>query len=63
MIDREKVIRGLNDIGGFIAGRIGFEQARNFLRTIDDAIALLTEQDAEKKCCKDCEYYGNCHDT
>ena len=47
MPDREKVIKGLNDIGGFIAGRIGFEQARNFLRTIDDAIALLKEQEAK----------------
>lgn len=44
-MDREKVIKGLNDIGGFIAGRVGFEQARNFLRTIDDAIALLEEQE------------------
>ena len=45
-MEREKVIKGLNDIGGFIAGRIGFEQARNFLRTIDDAIKLLKEQEA-----------------
>ena len=45
MIDKEKVIKGLNDIGGFIAGRVGFEQARNFLRTIDNAIDLLKEQD------------------
>ena len=45
MPDREKVIKGLNDIGGFIAGRIGIEQARNFLRTIDDAIELLKEQE------------------
>ena len=22
---------------------------------------LLKEQEAEKTCCKDCEYYGNCH--
>lgn len=42
-MNKNKVIKGLNDIGGFIAGRIGFEQARNFLRTIDDAIALLKE--------------------
>lgn len=49
MNDREKVIKGLNDIGGFIAGRIGFEQARNFMRTIDDALALLNEQENEKK--------------
>jgi len=46
-MDREKVITGLNDIGGFIAGRIGVEQARNFLRTIDAAIALLKEPETE----------------
>lgn len=46
MPDMEKVIKGLHDIAGFIAGRIGIEQARNFLRTIDDAIALLKEQEA-----------------
>ena len=27
-----------------------------------DCLALLKEQDAEKKCCRDCEYYGACHD-
>lgn len=47
-MDREKVIKGLNDIGGFIAGRIGFEQARNFLRVIDDAVELLKEQEEKK---------------
>ena len=58
MPDMDKVIKGLNDIGGFIAGRVGFEQARNFLRTIDDALALLKEQEeveprvstAEQRC-------------
>ena len=24
-------------------------------------LELLKEQDAEKKCCRDCEYYGACH--
>ena len=48
-MDRNRVITGLNDIGGFIAGRIGYEQARNFLRTIDDAIDLLKEQDERIK--------------
>lgn len=48
MTDTETVVNGLNDIGGFIAGRVGFEQARNFLRTIDDAIDLLKEQEAVK---------------
>ena len=45
-MDREKVIKGLHDIGGFVAGRIGIGQARNFLRTIDDAIEILKEQEA-----------------
>ena len=45
-IDRENVVKGLNDIGGFIAGRIGIEQARNFLRTLDEAIAILKKQEA-----------------
>ena len=54
MPDREKVIAGLNDIGGFIAGRIGFEQARNFLRTIDDALAMLKEQPLR---CESCSYH------
>lgn len=49
MNDREKVIKGLYDIGEFIAGRVGFEQARNFMRTIDDAIAMLNEQENASK--------------
>ena len=51
MADIGTVINGLNDIGGFIAGRVGFEQVRNFLRTIDDAIALLKEQDTVEHAC------------
>ena len=49
MADMEKVIKGLRDIDGFIAGRIGFEQARNFLRTIDETIELLKEQQSNIK--------------
>ena len=45
MADRETIAKGLHDIGGFIAGRVGIEQARNFLRTIDDTIELLKEQE------------------
>lgn len=44
MADIEMIIKGLNDVGGFVAGRIGFEQARNFIRTIDDACAMLKKQ-------------------
>ena len=45
-MDREKVINGLRDIDMFIAGRLGHEKAKNFLRTIDETIALLKEQEA-----------------
>ena len=45
MADMNTVINGLIDIGGFIAGRVRFEQAKNFLRTIDDTIELLKEQE------------------
>ena len=55
MNDREKCIKGLHDISGFVAGRMGIEQARNFLRTIDDTLSLLKEQ-PEIVRCKDCEY-------
>ena len=43
MIDLEKVIKGLRDIDMFIAGRLGYEQAKNFLHTIDEAVVLLKE--------------------
>lgn len=45
MADIEKVIKGLRDIDAFIAGRVGYENAKNFLRTIDDTIVLLKEQE------------------
>ena len=45
MSDREKVAKDLTDIGSWIAGRVGFEQAKNFLHTIDDAVALIKEQE------------------
>ena len=54
-MDREKVIRGLRDIDMFIAGRLEHEKAKNFLRTIDETIALLKEQEAVVRC-KDCAY-------
>ena len=50
MPDREKVIKDLHDIAGFIAGRVGIEQARNFLRTIDDTVVLLKEQEETELC-------------
>lgn len=55
-MDRENVIKGLNDIGAYIAGRIGFEQSKNFLKFLDETIALLKEQDAVVHC-GDCENF------
>lgn len=56
MTELEKVIRGLRDIDMFIAGRLGHEKAKNFLRTIDETITLLKEQEAvvRRKDCKEC---------
>ena len=48
MPDREKVIKGLNNIGREIVNTIGHGEAVQYLRTIDDAIALLKEQKKQK---------------
>lgn len=53
-MDKEKIIKGLHDIGGFIAGRVGFEKAKNFIRTIDEAVVLLKEQEAKTELCERC---------
>ena len=42
----KNVIKGLRNIDAFIIGRIGYEQAKNFSRTIDEVIVLLKEQEA-----------------
>jgi len=44
MIDREKVIKGLHDIARKIANTVGHLEAIDYFRTIDEAIALLNEQ-------------------
>lgn len=56
----EKVIRGLRDIDMFIAGRLEHEKAKNFLRTIDETIILLKEQEAEKPIAKEDDTYECC---
>ena len=58
----EKVIRGLRDIDMFIAGRLEHEKAKNFLRTIDETIMLLKEQEAVVHPEPSCEmtYITNC---
>ena len=61
-MDREKVIEGLRDIDMFIAGRLGYEKAKNFLQTIDETIILLKEQEAIVHPEPSCEmtYITNC---
>lgn len=58
MIDREKVIEALEH-----CRQLDFDMKKPTQDAIDNALALLKEQEAEKKCCKDCEYYGNCHEV
>lgn len=56
MPDREKVIKGLNNISREIINTIGHGEAIPYLRTIDDAIFLLKEQ-PEIVRCKDCKHF------
>lgn len=61
MAELEKVIRGLRDIDMFIAGRLEHEKAKNFLRTIDETIILLKEQEAIEPYQHDAVWVcGNC---
>ena len=48
MMDSEKVIKGLNEIGTFITGRLEYGQAKNLLEFLDEAIAMLKEKEAIK---------------
>ena len=57
MPDRENVIRELRDIDLFIAGRLGYEKAKKYLRTIDETIILLKEQEAVKPLAKEDDSY------
>ena len=63
MMDRENVIKD-NTIRG-LQSAIEISGALVHLRKehAKAILELLKEHETEKKCCKDCEYYGNCHDT
>lgn len=62
MPDREKVIKTLTDA---LSAKENYPWAKAEMsfEFIEMLLELLKEQEAEKKCCRDCEYYGNCHDT
>lgn len=70
MIDKEKIEKGLRCcIDGDHCNSTEcpyYDAAPNIQgctqALCQDALALLKEQEAEKKCCWDCEYYGACHD-
>ena len=62
MMDREKAIKD-NAIRG-LQSAIEISSALVHLRKehAKAILDLLKKQEAEKKCCRDCEYFGNCHD-
>ena len=73
MTEREKIITALecckdvHQSGRWASGCIscGYSDKHRpdcFLRLADDAAELLKEQESKKTCCRDCEYYGACHD-
>ena len=43
-MDKNKIIKELRNIGGIIADKLGIEQARTYLKTIDDAISLMLKK-------------------
>ena len=47
-----------NDI---LDGHADTERAKGIVRGLLTEIERLKKQEAEKKCCRDCEYYGACH--
>lgn len=75
MADIEKVIKALEHCTyeGNCTECIYYDRAEGSINcpVDNDALALLKEQqaeierlkkqEAEKKCCRDCEYYGACH--
>ena len=69
MPDLEKVINGLEicvdrEPGKYTCNKCPYEIDGNYceINLAKDALSLLKEQEAVKKCCRDCEYYGACHD-
>lgn len=64
MPDREKVLMALECLAdGQTCACCDYKPYDDCSRRVArDALALLKEQEAEKKCCRDCEYYGACHD-
>lgn len=64
MIDRENTISNLETNIRWIEDITlhQFPGWGNVTMAMRDALELLKELEAEKKCCRDCEYYGACHD-
>jgi sulfatase maturation enzyme AslB (radical SAM superfamily) len=58
MLDREKVIKELEN--NTVATNKGYVEVPLIL--FANVLYMLKKQEAEKKCCRDCEYYGACHD-
>ena len=68
MTDREKIVKELYDLRRYLEdkewsdNRVDRRTAKVYWQTVTDAIAMLKEQENKKTCCRDCEYYGACHD-
>lgn len=63
MADREKVIKGLYDLRRYLEDKEWSDKTAGlYWDTVVNAEKLLKEQENKKTCCRDCEYYGACHD-
>ena len=65
-MNREKIVIGLNDISNFIVNKLGFEDAKAFLKMQDEIINVLKDQKEIVSCLECKHYYKNhclCDDT
>lgn len=60
MLDKEKVVNEFEQFVKKYPPACADEEYEYEL--FNAVLELLKEQEAEKKCCRDCEYYGACHD-
>lgn len=62
MMTNEDAVKWLENLKQDI-GKPQHSELWHYEQALSEIEELLKEQETEKKCCKDCEYYGNCHDT
>ena len=58
MVDKDTIIRGCE----YWVEKRKFEPLWLEYSAVVELLEVLKDLDNQKKCCRDCEYYGACHD-